>query len=98
MHYSYSIVVSVCPEIEPGLRTGAGDCARGASDYEFIDHTGHPYLISLQYDDQLGGAIRSFVQLANTTVHWNRRPVEPFVVAAHCVGVPSPSDMLSSFL
>ena len=25
--------------------------------------TTHPYLIALHYDDQLGGAIRSFVQL-----------------------------------
>ena len=59
--------------------------------------TTHPYLIALHYYDQLGGAIRSFVQLVNTTVHWNRRPVEPFVVAAHCVGVPSPSDMQGSY-
>ena len=55
--------------------------------------TTHPYLIALHYDDQLAGAIRGLVQLVNTTVHWNRRPVEPFVVATSYVGVPSPSDI-----
>ena len=53
----------------------------------------HPYLIAFHYDDQLGGAMRGFVQLVNITVHWNRRPVEPFVVASYLVAVPSPGDM-----
>ena len=61
--------------------------------HPLITHMTHPYLIALHYDDQLGGATRGFVQLVNTTVHWNRRPVEPFVFNAHYVAVPSPSDM-----
>ena len=61
--------------------------------HPLITHVTHPYLIAFHYDDQLGGATRGFVQLVNTTVHWNRRPVEPFVVNAHYVAVPSPSIM-----
>ena len=57
--------------------------------HPLITHVTHPYLIALHYDDQLGGATRGFVQLVNTTVHWNRRPVEPFVFNAHYVAVPS---------
>ena len=53
----------------------------------------HPYLIVLGYGDQLGGAMRSLVQLLNITVHWNKRPVEPFVNGSRYIAVPSTTDL-----
>ena len=52
----------------------------------------HPYLIALQYYEQLASATRNVFQLMNLTVHWSRRAVEPFIAGSTYSAVPfSPS-------
>ena len=55
-------------------------------------HHPYTYLIALQYYEQLASATRNVFQLANLTIHWSRRAVEPFIVGSTYSAVPfSPS-------
>ena len=53
----------------------------------------HPYLVAVQYAEQLASATRNAFQLVNLTVHWNRKPVEPFVVGSFYAGVPPEANL-----
>ena len=53
----------------------------------------NPYLVALQYEEQLASATRNFFQLVNLTVHWNRRAVEPFVRGSTYAGIPARPEL-----
>ena len=56
-----------------------------------------PYILSVNYANQLGSAASRLVQLLNVSIGWDRRMVEPFEHRSYFYGVPTTTKLKGIF-